>query len=519
MNEYRRWTTYNVTVIQNGWVSMSSPTVVLVSDRSLMSNFRGNYIFGFLSCAPTDRVPSFIYDRLFAPPVDAHPDGRATVAPMGLRRIESALLEADYDRSDVAVVHPDHLESVVGSATEIIGVNAMDPLGMGPVTSSFTTGTDLTPMNAVKFRSLMDDIAALPFAFDVVVGGAGGWQLNNEEQRSQFGIDYIVQGEASSEVVRIFDEIRAGEADETVFCDSPAGWDQIPEIKNPTINGVVEAMRGCGRGCDFCGPDMRRNLYPPVERLKREARVNAAAGFNQIWMHSEDILLYDFTDQFEPNSEAILELYEELLSVDGIETVSTTHMSLAAVVRAPDLIADIAALNDLGPNRWTGVQPGIETGSPKLVDQHIEGKPAPYPPEQWPDIVVEGIRILNDNYIYPACTLIVGLPGETDKDVRHTIDLVERLDDTNSLIAPLMYMDYVGGDSLSLSELSPTQWELVNRCWKHNVSEFRSRMWRATKGWNIISRLITQGVTWYGAEEIMREIKRVKPDPVPADSI
>jgi radical SAM superfamily enzyme YgiQ (UPF0313 family) len=490
---------------------MRGPTVVLVSDRSLMSNFRGNYIFGFLSCAPTDRVPTLLYDRLFAPPVEAHPDGRAKAAPMGLRRIEAALLGGSYDPSEVAVAHPDHLGTVVGPGTEIVGVNAMDPLGMGPVTSSFTTDTDLTPMNAVKFRSLMDDIASLPPDPALVVGGAGAWQLNNEEQRSQFGIDYIVQGEASPQAARIFDEIRSGAADSSIFCDSPDSWDAIPEIKNPTINGVIEAMRGCGRGCDFCGPDMRRNLYPPVERLKREARVNAQAGFNQVWMHSEDILLYDFNDQFEPNREAILALYEGLLSVDGIETVSTTHMSLAAVVRAPDLIADIADLNGLGPNRWTGVQPGIETASPKLVDMHIEGKPAPYPPEKWPDIVVEGIHILNDNYIYPACTLIVGLPGETDEDVEHTIDLVQRLNDTNSLIAPLMYMDYVGGDSLSLSDLTPTQWELVNECWKHNVSEFRSRMWRATKGWNFVSRLVTQGATWYGAEEIMHEIKRVKP--------
>jgi len=341
--------------------------------------------------------------------------------------------------------------------------------------------------------------------------------LNNAEERERFGIDHIVQGEASQEVGDYVDEIIAGEADDVLFCDSPDGWDDIPEIRGATINGVVEAMRGCGRGCDFCGPDMRRNLYPPVERLEREARVNAEAGFDQIWMHSEDVLLYDFEGRFEPNREAVLDLYRGLLSVDGIERVSTTHMSLAAVCRAPDLIADIADVNDLGPKHWTGVQPGVETASPKLVEQHIGGKPAPYDPEEWADVVVRGVEILNENYIYPACTLIVGLPGETDEDVQYTIDMVERMADSHCLLAPLMYMDYVSGDSLSLTDLSATQWELVYRCWKHNVAEFKSKMWTATRGWNPLSRVLSQAVVRWYSHVMLSEVKKVKPADAPAE--
>lgn len=493
---------------------MTSPSVVLVSDRSLMSNFRGNYIMGFLSCAPTNRIPNFVYDWLFAPPVDAHSDGRAMVAPMGLRRIESALLGTDeYDPTDVAVAHPTHIESVVGPDTEVIGVNVMDPLGMGPVTSSFGNGSsaDLIPMNAVKFRKLIDSIHGMDFDGHLVAGGAGSWQLNNQEQRDEFGIDYIVQGETGHRAPEIFHEIRNDTADETVICESPDSFDQVPEIRGPAINGLVEVMRGCGRGCDFCGPDMRRNLYPDVERLKREARVNAQQ-FDQIWMHSEDVLLYEFGDQFEPNREAILDLYRGILSVDGIEKVSTTHMSLAAIARAPDLIADLSELNGLGPNNWTGVQPGIETGSPKLIDMHLGGKPAPYDPDEWPDVVERAIRILNNNYIYPACTLIVGLPGETDEDVRHTIDLVERLDDTDCLLAPLMYMDYASGDTLTMADLSSAQWELVYKCGAHDVREWKGKTWKATKGMNLPSRLVSQGVMRYFASAVMKHLEKAQPN-------
>ncbi|HET7324171.1 MAG TPA: radical SAM protein [Halococcus sp.] len=497
-----------------------SATVVLVADRSLMSNFRGNYIFGFLSCAPTEQVPDVVYDRLFAPPVEAYPDGRAKAAPMGLRRIESGLLGADeYDRSDVEIAHPHHLDEVVGKETEVIGVNAMDPLGRGPVTSSFTGDGDLTPMNSVKFKSLMNRIRELNYDGKLVVGGAGSWQLDNEEMRTRFGIDHIVQGEASYMAPELFADIRSGEADTTVFCDSPDSWDRIPEIRGPTVNGLIEAMRGCGRGCDFCGPDMRRNLYPPVERLQREAEINAEAGFNHIWLHSEDILLYDFEGRFEPNHEAILDLYKGLLDVDGIEKVSATHMSLAAVCRAPELIADIADVNGLGPGDWTGVQPGIETVSPKLVEQHIGGKPAPYEAEEWPEVVERGIRILNDNYIYPACTIIVGLPGETDEDIQYTIDLIHNLKDTHCIVAPLMYMDYVSGDSLTLDTLSPKQWELLHECGKHDMREIRHKAWKATKGWNPLSRVVSQGVAWFWSWLILRGLDSAEPTPAEIESV
>jgi hypothetical protein len=42
--------------------------------------------------------------------------------------------------------------------------------------------------------------------------------------------------------------------------------------------------------------------------------------------------------------------------------------------------------------------------------------------------VLEGLRVLNENNWFPAMTLIVGNPGETDQDVRETIDLVYEIE-------------------------------------------------------------------------------------------
>src|SRR5881409_4502500 len=47
-----------------------------------------------------------------------------------------------------------------------------------------------------------------------------------------------------------------------------------------------------------------------------------------------------------------------------------------------------------------------------------------FPIEEWPSVIIRGLEILNRNNWFPAMTLIIGSPGETDDDVRATLDLV-----------------------------------------------------------------------------------------------
>ena len=35
------------------------------------------------------------------------------------------------------------------------------------------------------------------------------------------------------------------------YSDEPV-IDEIPNIVNPSMHGMIEVMRGCGRGCKFC---------------------------------------------------------------------------------------------------------------------------------------------------------------------------------------------------------------------------------------------------------------------------
>ncbi|MFQ5870570.1 MAG: B12-binding domain-containing radical SAM protein [Candidatus Geothermarchaeales archaeon] len=489
---------------------MRGRRIVLVNDRSLMSNFRGNYLFGFLSCGPYELIPRIIYDRLICPPVEADKvTGEAKVAECGLRRVEAALLR-EYERDEVLVAHPNYVERAIGEETKIVGIGAMDPLGIGPVTSSVTSSQN-TPFNRVMFRQLIDRINPLKarFGFKTVLGGAGAWQLRMfEDRKEEFQIDHLVEGEVDSSASRIFSDVEEGTAAEHIRCLTNQ-VDEIPLIQGPTVNSLIEAMRGCGRGCAFCDVTRRMKRDFEIPRLQREARVNLDYGFDAIWLHSDEMLLYGCDNsQFVPNRDAIVELFGAMKSLEGTRVVGSTHWTLSSVTADPELIAELSNINGLGPNHWVGVQPGLETAAPRIVDRWLAKKVLPFSKEEWPWVVQEGVKILNENHYYPALTLIVGFPGETAGEVRDTIELVESLSSRQCIIAPLLYVDYSSpARTMTFEKMNEVQFELYYRSWHHNLRQFSKHINMAISGFNPILRILTLVVGKLGVAAILAYLK------------
>ena len=204
-------------------------------------------------------------------------------------------------------------------------------------------------------------------------------------------------------------------------------------------------MRGCPRGCKFCSVTQRPLRFMPLERIEREAIVNLEGGTGTITLHSEDVLLYG-ADVVRPRPEPLLRLHERIAAIlDRYEAgFSWSHASLAAVKYAEEhgrTVSRIAeTILDGDVRRFFGVEVGIETGSVRLAKKIMPAKAAPYPAEQWPDIVEEAFSILAENNIIPAATFILGLPGETEDDVYATIELIDRLRPYPSLIVPMFFV-------------------------------------------------------------------------------
>lgn len=406
---------------------------VLTADRTLMSEFRHIPNLDFLACTAIESMPLFLFRRL-SPPVP-HRDGIALRAPYGLRKVEACLLGSNPPK-EVAVTVPDEIHRFLGPDTKVVGINTMEPIGLGPLTllaSSYADGgLSFAPYFFRQLIGRLRDIRKRRgLSFKIVVGGSGAWQFEfRPELVEEWGIDQVIVGEVDTRADELFAEAEEGDHGRIRRVRDFPRVDEMPLIRGAVCHDLVEVMRGCGRNCKFCEPNLRRARYYPLDRIRREVEVNLRAGGHRAWFQSEDIFLYALEDhrEFHPNENAILDLFRMAMRIPGVAASSATHGTVAPAAAFPEFLGDLSQVLRAGPDKWVGIQTGIETGSPELMERIMPLKCKPYDPEEWADVVVQATITFNRNYWFPVYTLITGLPGETEEDVWATLDLVDRLE-------------------------------------------------------------------------------------------
>jgi radical SAM superfamily enzyme YgiQ (UPF0313 family) len=446
--------------------------VVLTADRTLMSEYNSAIFLGFSACIPHGIIPDKIYFSLFCPSVPVNEDGAVKYAPCGTRKIEATLLNNGFNREDVIVAHPEHLDKVIGSNTKILCITENDPLGMGPATSTFTQLFGGEAYMAAKFKEILNHPAVQKYKPRIIVGGAGAWQLEEAEKRKTLGVDCVVIGEGENAVNSLLNKDAIDAPLPEVVYGPIVEEPDIPTIQGGTIDGIIEIARGCGRGCAFCQPTLQLYRCLSIENILKEVDVNLKFGRRPL-LHAEDVLRYK-AKGFEVNKPAVKELFNRVYHHPGVKSIGISHFALSSVASAPDLLEDLSAIIEVGEDSdWMSGQCGIETGSPKLIKNLMAGKAKPFAPEEWPKVVEDAFHILNENNWVPLSTLIIGLPGEEEEDVQLTIDLVTRLRECKSLIVPLFMVEEGGlkgkASSFTIDKMTRKQGELFLECWEHNL--------------------------------------------------
>lgn len=443
--------------------------VILTADKTLMSEYNKHVFIGFAACAPK-LLPDFLYTKIFCPPVEEN-NGRVKYGHCGQRKIEAALLNSGLSENEVAVVRPDKIKKFIDEETKVIGITTHDPLGLGPASTTFSDLTGREPFTSFYFEKLINDPAIKKHRnqLKIIVGGSGAWQLADERIVAKLGIDCVVLGEGEITGVEVIKKALNDEKLPSFVQGEVVPLDQIPTIKKPTLNGIIEISRGCGRGCRFCNPTMLNFRCIPIERIIEEAKINVDAG-NGVLFHAEDVLRYK-TKGFVPNEEEVLKLFSEVRKLTT--HIGISHFAHASVVAKPSLIEKISELMEVGSKECPFIsgQVGIETGSPRLAGKYMVGKAKPFKPEEWPKVVIESHRILSENKWVPCNTLIIGMPGETKEDLRKTIELVEDIGEFKSLIVPLYFVP-IGNLKeerfFRTKDMKPEHWQLLAKCMKHN---------------------------------------------------
>ncbi len=461
------------------------PAIVLVADRTLSASYK--ILFeGIFATMQTTRVPAAAMRHFLSPAAPTDASGRATIAPLGLRRVESALLASGFSRDDVAVTTPEALDKVLGPWTKVVGVSSSDPLGYGmsnTTTTSFWGGELYTRF---WMRKLLEQIgqAKQRYDFKVVGGGAGAWQWNAyPDETADRVIDTIFDGYFEVDGLAMVRGLMDGRLSGRQVCGQMPQAQQIRPIRGASGMGVVELSRGCGRGCRFCSMARTPMVHLPADMICEDLRINRDAGVRAVVSASEDFFRYGGTG-VRPNVDALCGLLEKMRAVDGLSFLQIDHANISTVMQLSD--DELRRIRGLmtwqRPSEYLWVNLGAESANGELVAANSPGKIAPFKPQEWEGLIVKAGEKLTKTGYYSVFSLVLGLPGETPDDIRRTLALVDRLEKMRVVIFPIFYepvdaAEIGTGRRFGIDTMRPEHLELYRKCYEINFRNVPRLFW------------------------------------------
>ena len=476
--------------------------VVLTADRTLTADYR--LLFdGMLAASQTTTAPPAIFGPLLMPHGKRH-GMRARVAPLGLRRIEAALLAGGFSPEEVVVANEDQLGNAIGSNTRVIGISSGEPAGLGMSTSTMTAIAGGTIYPEAMFRRLMRKIRHLNrnVSAKIVLGGPGAWQIaGNRSTRENLGIDQIIAGYAEASAAAVFRGLMRREPVPEVVS---GGWNPavpIPPIRGASTMGVVEISRGCGLGCSFCTIGGVPMVHLPPQTILADVQTNLDAGLSCIAVLSEDFFRYG-ADGMKVCPDMLIALLRDIRQLSRVRLIQIDHANVTSVAQYDDqqleTIHDLLVGSERGSYVWVNV--GVETASEELLRwAGAGGKIGRRGTEPWSNLCARQLRRLCHAKFFPMASLMIGLPGETDEHLQETLAWVGSLGNQRLAVFPVLFAPVDGTPPLDPRTLRPLHWALIRACYRLN---FRWVPWfyhdnQAAAGTSLLRRTALQ-VMGYG---------------------
>jgi len=188
----------------------------------------------------------------------------------------------------------------------------------------------------------------------------------------------------------------------------------IPAVRVDRLKAWVSIMYGCDNYCTYCVvPYLRgRERSRPPLNIINEVRELASQGYREVTLLGQNVNSYGKGLEKSINFPALLGLVSDIPDIERIRFVTSHPRDLS-----DDLIA---AIRDL-PKVCESLHLPVQSGSNVILRAMNRG----YTSEQYLDKVkrlrqaVPSIALTTD--------IIVGFPGETEKDFEMTMDLLEEV--------------------------------------------------------------------------------------------
>lgn len=461
---------------------MLKPSVILVADRTLSASYK--ILFeGIFATMQTTQVPQMAMKRLVSPPMACDRDGRAFAAVLGIRRIEAALIDQRVVTEDeVVCATPESLKKLMGPWVKVIGVSSSDPLGRGmsnTTTKCFVKGELYTK---VWTDQMMARIKAAKerFGFKVLAGGAGAWQWSQDpDEAKRQGIDVILEGYGEHKAVQTIRDVLEEKTPSPVIIETGSVLEKISPIKGPSLLGIVELSRGCGRGCKFCSISQKPMVHLPKETILSDIRTNASAGVTSVVSGSEDLFRYG-AKGVKVEFDILCDLLQEMKKIKELSFMQIDHANVTSVMQLS--ISQLKEIRRLlswkQKTDYLWVNMGVESLNGHLVAMNSPGKISPFKPDDWEEMVKEAVNRLETAGFFPVLSIILGLPGETGEDVARTHRYVKELAKKRSVVFPIFYEPIIPNSTpFTLKQMRRDHLELFADCYEINFKQVPPMYW------------------------------------------
>ncbi len=241
-------------------------------------------------------------------------------------------------------------------------------------------------------------------------------QSRREEFFADFPfVDILAGPQSLHELPHLLEERLSSGSRAGAFAESTSLWSaDLPRARAEGPVAWVQIVAGCSNFCSYCivpsvrGPEASR----PAGAILDEVRGLAAVGVREVTLLGQNVNAYGAEPGF-PGTDSFPALLEKVCSVPGIERVRfmTSHPKDVS----GDLIRMLAAPNQVCEHLHLPVQSGSDRILSAMRRRYDRGA------------YLELVRRLRAGAPGLSLTtdIIVGFPGETEKDFEDTLSLVE----------------------------------------------------------------------------------------------